>query len=299
MNLTTIKNAVTSRVGRQILVGQKNAPTFLFVAGTAGVVASTVLACRATLKLEEVLEESEKLREQARTLKHANYSEADRKRDHTIIMQRSAFAIGKLYAPSIALGVISISALTGSHVVLSRRNAAVMAAYSALDKGFSEYRNRVREEFGEDKDLVFRHGSETISEVVATKNGGSKTVKREAVPPGTPSIYARFFDEFSSSWQREPEYNRIFLTCQQNYANDTLRARGHIFLNEVYDSLNLPRSKAGAVVGWVLSNDGDNFVDFGIFDDNRERARAFVNGQEGSILLDFNVDGVIYDLLDD
>ena len=52
-----------------------------------------------------------------------------------------------------------------------------------------------------------------------------------------------------------------------------------------------------AVVGWVLGN-GDNCIDFGIWDSANEKARDFVNGREGAILLDFNVDGVIYDLID-
>ncbi|MCA1800666.1 MAG: DUF6353 family protein, partial [Actinobacteria bacterium] len=114
-----------------------------------------------------------------------------------------------------------------------------------------------------------------------------------------PSIYARYFDEGSTVWSRERDYNRLRIRAIQNYANDMLKARGHLFLNEVYDELGLPRSRAGAVVGWVMSKSGDNFVDFGIYNQENERARAFVNGQEQSILLDFNVDGVIYDLLED
>jgi hypothetical protein len=61
--------------------------------------------------------------------------------------------------------------------------------------------------------------------------------------------------------------------------------------------LGIDRSKAGSVVGWVITKEGtgDNFIDFGVFDGDNPRARDFVNGREGSILLDFNVDGVIYD----
>lgn len=294
MKLDVIKNAVTSKAARQVLIGKKHSPTILFGAGVVGVVASTVLACKATLKLEEVLDEAEHTRKAVNELQHHDYSQQDRAQDHAKITARTARNVAKLYAPSVAVGIVSVAALTGSHVVLSRRNAAVMAAYSALDKGFNQYRARVKEEFGEEKDREFRHGVETRSEVVETKDG-SKTIEHKSVAKGMPSIYARFFDEGSTLWQRQPDYNQFFLRCQQNYANDLLKARGHVFLNEVYDMLGLPRSKAGAVVGWVISKDGDNFVDFGVFEGNSERARAFVNGQEHSILLDFNVDGVIYD----
>lgn len=294
MKLELIKNAVTSKVGRQILIGQKHSPTLFFAGGVVGVVTTTVLACRATLKLEEVLEEAENLREQANTLEHKDYSEADRKQDHARITIRTAGKVTKLYAPAIAVGVVSIAALTGSHVVLSKRNAGLVAAYSALDKGFSEYRERVRDELGDNKDQEFRHGVETKSNIIDSEDG-KETVEQKVVPKGLPSVYARFFDDTSTSWSREAEYNRYFLSCQQNYANDLLRARGHIFLNEVYDMLGLPRNKAGAVVGWVMNKDGDNFVDFGIFNGDLFKNRDFVNGREGSILLDFNVDGVIFD----
>jgi hypothetical protein len=296
MDLQHLKNAVTSKVGRQILLSKKHSPTILFAGGVVGVVGATVMACRATLKLEEVLDEVEEKRKSVNELMHKDYSDVDRINDHRIITVQAAASVAKLYAPAVAVGVVSIAALTGSHVVLSKRNAAVMAAYSALDKGFNEYRARVRDELGDEKDQEFRHGTKTVEETVESDDG-KKTIKKKVVVPDVPSVYARFFDEGSKSWSRQPEYNQLFLNCQQNYANDLLRARGHVFLNEVYDMLGLERTKAGAVVGWILNGDGDNFVDFGIYDGKNERTRAFVNGDERSILLDFNVDGVIYDLI--
>jgi hypothetical protein len=294
MNLQTIKNAATSKVGRQILITKKHSPTLLFAGGVVGIVGTTVLACKATLKLEEVLEEAEKSHAQANELVHEDYSERDRKKDHVYIYVRTVVKVTKLYAPAVGLGIVSIGALTGSHVTLTKRNAGLTAAYAALDKGFNEYRDRVREEFGEEKEREIRQDIR-IRDVDIHDTETGKDHQYQIKAPGEPSIYARFFDECSSSWSRQPEYNMIFLKAQQNYANDRLRTRGHIFLNEVYDMLGLERSQAGAVVGWVISKDGDNYVDFGIWDGDRERSRAFVNGYEASVLLDFNVDGVIYD----
>lgn len=298
MKLEHVKNVVTSKIGRQILIGQKNSPTILFAAGVVGLVGSTVLACRATLKLEDILEDAETARDEVPHFYAEGYSEKKFAQAHARIGKRTTLQVVKLYTPSVVVGVVSVAALTGSHITLSRRNAAVMAAYSALDKGFNEYRTRVRDEYGEEKDLEFRHGSETRTEMLMDKNGDAKKVEHSVAPLGQPSIYARFFDDQSTQWKREADYNRVFLNCQQSYANDLLRSRGHLFLNEIYDSLGLSRSKAGAVVGWVLSKDGDNFVDFGLFD-NDSQSRRFVNGNEYSVLLDFNVDGVIYDLIED
>lgn len=298
MKVEALKNAFTSKVARQILVTKKNSPTIFFAAGVVGVVGSTVLACKATLKLEEVLDEAEVSRNLANDLVSPNYSDRDRQTDLVKIKVRTVGKIAKLYSPAIVVGGISIAALTGSHVTLTRRNTAIMAAYSALDKGFKEYRDRVREELGDEKDLEFRHGSETRVETVEGKKG-SETVEYKAAPPGVPSIYARFFDDSSRNWSRSPENNMFFLNCQQNYLNDRLRSRGHVFLNEVYDALGMKRTTAGQVVGWIISKDGDNFIDFGVYDGEKERNRAFVNGEEGSILLDFNVDGVVYDLIEE
>lgn len=289
-----IPNAVSVKAARQILLTQKHSPTLLFGVGIIGVVGSTVLACRATLKLEEVLVQTQNDLTVAKELEHAQYSDTDRKSDIAIIYVRSAISIGKLYAPSVLLGSASIGALTTSHTILSRRNIALTAAYTAIEKGFAEYRSRVIEKYGEEQDRKFRYDTEEV-EVVDNKGKKSKELR---VGPGGESIYARFFDQFSSSWSKEPEYNLLFIKCQQDYANDLLIARGHIFLNEVYDSLGIKRSAAGQVVGWVISDDGDNFVDFGIFDDTGA-CRDFVNGREGSILLDFNVDGLIWDKIDE
>jgi hypothetical protein len=295
MNLTKlVPTAITSRFGRQLLKAQNVSPTVLFAGGVVGVVSTAVLASRATLKLEDILEKNEQDSLKAKEALRVGpdvYSANDYQKDMAIIYTRTVVDIAKAYGPAILVGSASIAALTGSHVILNRRYAAVTAAYAALDKGFREYRERVVDEFGEETDRKFRYSTETV----AKKNEDGKEVTVKHMDPNSFSIYARFFDELCSAWQREPEYNNLFLRCQQNYANDLLHSRGHVFLNEVYDMLSMDRSKAGAVVGWVLSKDSDNFIDFGIFNGDRPRARDFVNGREGSILLDFNVDGLIYD----
>lgn len=109
------------------------------------------------------------------------------------------------------------------------------------------------------------------------------------------SKYARYFDESCSTWDKDPHQNLIFLKTQQSYANDLLKMRGYLFLNEVYHMLGLPKTKDGEVVGWIHDVDDalsldDGFVDFGIFSKLNE---DFVKGKRNSTLLDFNVDGNI------
>ena len=194
--------------------------------------------------------------------------------------------------------------MLASHDIMKKRNVALSAAYLTVDKSFKEYKQRVVDRFGEEVEKEIRYGikAEEIVETVVDEEGNETTVTEtvKTMNPTLYSDYARFFDEASPCWQNDPEYNLMFLRAQQQYANDLLRAKGRLFLNDVYEMLGIEKTKAGQIVGWVYDREnpnGDNFVDFGIYDMSKERVRAFVNGYETNILLDFNVDGNIWDLM--
>lgn len=293
-----IPNAVTVKVARTILVGKKHSPTILFAGGVVGVVATTVTACRATLKVEEVLEKTRDDFAKAKVVRDSNrpdYTESDYNKDMLYLYIRGAVDLGKLYGPSIVLGALSIAALTGSHNILTKRNAALTAAYSAVEKTFAQYRSRVVNELGEDKDREFRYGSTEKTIVEDTDKGPKKTQVKRAGLEGA-SMYARLFGEYTNkNWQPTREYNLLFLRAQQNYLNDQLQTNGHVLLNDAYDALGFERTKAGCVVGWI-KGEGDDEINFGIWSDrNMDRLHDFMIGVEDSILLDFNVDGIVYD----
>lgn len=301
MNLQLVKNAVTSRFGRQLLVARKHSPVVLFAAGVVGIGATVVLASRATLKAQAVLDKHRHALETANSLyndpkyKTDEYTDKDYKRDLAVVYSTTLVQLTKLYGPAVVLGLASIAALTGSHVVLSKRYASATAAYAAMHKGFQEYRKRVTDELGVDKDREFRYGLVDKEVVEETEEGPvTKTIK--TLGNKHVSIYARMFDQnTSSSWNKEPGYNRFFIQCQQNYANDMLKSRGYLFLNEVYNMLGLSWTKEGQLVGWVLGDCGDGYVDFGVFEGDRFMGQEFVNGNERSVLLDFNVTGIMFD----
>jgi hypothetical protein len=293
MNLSGIKNFVTSKAARQLLIAQKHSPVLLFGAGVVGVTATVVLACKGTLKLEETLVHHQKNMESLSEVK-GRMTEEEAVKTKALIYTKTVMEIGKLYAPAVIIGVVSIGCLTGSHVVLTKRNAGLTAAYAALEKGFNEYRKRIADEFGEDKEREFRY--DTIS-VTETNEKGERVTLPRVNPDGPLSPYAKIFDEHSSSWNNDPTYNLVFLRAMQQIMTDRLRAKGHLFLNEVYDDLGLERTPAGQVVGWVLGN-GDDYVDFGIFNSEMEPEHlAFFTGRENAIWLDFNVDGLVYKLI--
>lgn len=288
---------------------EKHSPELLMGAGVVGVVTTTVMACRATMKLNDILDECEETRNKIKEVENNpkyedRYSEEDARKDLVINYVQTGVKIAKLYAPSVALGVLSVGCLLGSHNVMQKRNAALSAAYLTVDKSFKEYKQRVIDRVGEEVEKEIRYGikAEEVATIVENEDGTETTVMEtvKTMDPNLYSDYARFFDEASPYWQKDPEYNLVFLRAQQQYANDLLRAKGRLFLNDVYEMLGIDKTKAGQIVGWVYDPEntvGDNFVDFGIYDMSKERVRAFVNGYEANILLDFNVDGNIWDLM--
>lgn len=303
MNLNKIGAVLTNKASRSVLVVKKFSPEILVGVGIVGLIGSTVMACNATLKVDAVLavakEKKDKI-DRATLLGTSDYTAQDRQKDLVITYVQTGADFAKLYGPAVLLGGLSIACILGSYNIMRKRNIAVVAAYKVLKDGFDKYRERVVEDLGTEKDLEYRHGTkmEKVEETVTDpETGKKKKVKKDVATYDSNHVsqYARFFDESCPQWSKTPEYNLLFLKTQQNYANDLLHARGHLFLNEVYDMLGMKHTQEGSVTGWVLSESSDNFVDFGIFDVRRKAAREFVNGDERSILLDFNVDGIIWD----
>lgn len=298
-----------NKVGFQI---KKHSPELLLITSIVTGAAATVLACKATLKVNDILEESKEniqkihtAAEEGVTASGLVYTEEDNKKDLTIVYVQTGVKLVKLYAPSIALGTLSLASVLASNNILKKRNVALAAAYTAIDNSFKDYRGRVVERFGKevDRELKYNIKAVDIQETVVDEDGNETTITKtvEAIDdPNFISNYAKFFDEYSSYWTKDPEYNLMFLRAQQAYANDKLKAQGYLFLNEVHELLGLEKTKEGQVVGWIYDPEnpiGDNYVDFGIYDIHKRANREFVNGYNRSILLDFNVDGNIWELM--
>jgi hypothetical protein len=299
MNIKSISNAVTSKLGRQGLKLQKSSPTPMFAGGVVGILATVVLASRATLKVEGVLDEHDaKLAKVEKAIEiNAEYAANDSGRDRALVYAQTAGQMLKLYGPAVLVGAASIGLLTGSHVTLQRRNAGLIAAYTAIEQGFKEYRARVTAELGEDKDREFRYGTAEKEIYSETKKGEPKVdITKVASDMAGSSIYARWFDVENENWNPVPEKSLYFLKMHQIRLNNLLDARGHVFLNEVYDRLGMPRTPEGQAVGWLKNSPrGDGYIDFGIWDDDQvDKTLDFVHGLKDKILVDFNVDGPIY-----
>lgn len=301
-NKTEIMKSVNGVASKAVMKLKKHSPEILVVAGIAGTVVSAVLACKATTKVAEILDETKGTLSTIHegmengAINGQEYTTEDGKKDTVVVYAQTGMKLAKLYAPAIILGTMSITSILASNNILRKRNVALGAAYAAINKSFKEYRGRVIERFGEQVDTELKYGikAKKFEEIeVDSETGKEKKVKKTVMvaDPNLQSDYAVYFDSKSRNYETNPDYNRMFLKAQQAFANDKLQTRGHLFLNEVLDDLDLPRTPAGQIVGWT--KDGpDGYVNFRIVEVERETEDG---RHEPALLLDFNVEGNIWE----
>ena len=301
-NKTEIMKSVSGAINKTTMTLKKHSPEILVVAGVVGAVASAVIACKATTKVGKITEEAKDMIDSIHeaekngvTPAGETYTKEDCQKDLAITYVQTGIKYAKLYAPAVILGSLSVTSILASNNILRKRNVALGAAYAAIDKSYKEYRGRVIERFGEqvDKELKYNIKAKKFEEIETDpETGKQKKVKKTVMvaDPNLQSDYAVYFDNKSRNYETNMDYNRMFLKAQQQYANDKLQARGHVYLNEVLDDLDLPRTPAGQIVGWT--KDGpDGYINFRIIEVERETEDG---RHEPALLLDFNVEGNIW-----
>ena len=306
--LSKVSTSAAKFAGKAEFAIKKNSPEILLGAGIVGFVGTIVLACRATCRADEVLEfHRRKIKdiEDAKEIADADpegemsYDVEIYRQDKAIRYLKTTGNLAKLYAPTVAVGALSLACILTSRNIMQKRYLGVVAAYNGLSAAFEEYRKRVRDEYGEGLDKHFRYGT-TYEELPVYDENGKKTKEKEQVEKTETGMVmqtddsCRFFDSSNPNWDKNPAFSMMWLRGQQNILNDLLHTRGHVFLNEVYDALGFPHTPQGAVLGWI-DGEGDNCIDFGLYDQNKENVRRFVNGVDNVIMLEFNHDGVIWD----
>ena len=317
MNFKTLGRKAVSRMGSQILTVKTHSPVILIGTGAVGFTATVVLACRATLKLSDILAEGEENLKKANAASAEKFGEDEIKKAKFGVKLQTAVNVAKAYAPAFAVGIFTLACVTGSYTILKKRNAGLAAAYAVVDKGFKDYRKRVVEDQGVEKDFEYANGVETVQVVVEDEDGtlATKTVKgldQDSIRTANPEkTYKRLFHgperdadgnlveggyEGHKQWSDIPLQNQFFLQTRQSELNDLLRYQGHLFLNQAYDILGFEPTIAGQEVGWLKNpkdGEGDGYVSLGIWDNGTYRGIEWLNGNSDSILLDFNVDGPI------
>lgn len=311
--MAKVSNKMWEVGGRHMARLSAHSPELLMGLGVVCVVGAVVAAGVASRKIDEIVDEHvdetnrihEAFDEEKKLKDGSTYSKENKQKDLVVTYGQTALKFAKLFAPTAILLTVGIGCFIGSHHILNRKFLCVVAAYSQLEDSFNEYRGRVIEEYGEEKDYMFRNGLREQKQTIVDEEGKKKkevVLSKDADIDGPAgSVYSKFFDSASRYWKKgNPNANLLYAKSQEMewnrvFKNRAERGNGFVFLNEIYAAFDLPLTHTGSICGWVWDDDGDNYIDFGIFDDSKEANRRFVNGYEDCILLDFNCQGMISD----
>ena len=286
------------------LTVRKHSPEILMVAGVIGTVAGAVMACKETLELEDVLDEckQEKIELEEQYAMCEQYSEDALKKDQVKLTIKQAVKIVKLYAPSVIMEATSIGVIFASNDIMRKRNASMAAAYATLNSMYKRYRQNVIESYGEevDKDMRFGVKHEKVTEI--DEDGNKVKIDARIVDLDNTALaisdYSRFFQSGCRGFdENSGRYNILYLKGIQAMFNNKLIADGYVMLNDVYRELGFDTIPEGWSIGWVYDETnpiGDNYIDFGLYEARNKNQRA-VNDWEPVILMDFNVDGNLYE----
>lgn len=308
--MASVKDKMMTYIHKAKFVLSKNSPKILLGVGIAAEIGSTALAVYSTMKIDTVMDHHrdkmikiQKDAKRAESDEELVYDEKAQKHDKTMVYVETSAEMVRLYLPTIFLTATGVGCILSSYGIASKRYAELAAAFTAVSKKFTDYRQNVRKKYGNEQDRVF------YQDIVETKekgeDGKNHQVKKykddEKDHKVTRDDLSVYFDEYSVYWDKyNPEMNVAHLRSVLQMANDQLIAEGHLFLNDVYKMLGLSDTSAGAVLGWIYDDDHPtSYVDFNVFGVNSDDPWDYNNncpwdGQMG-ILLDFNVDGIIYD----
>ncbi len=303
----SMKETLVRFGNKALLQLDKHSPQILVGLGIATGVAATGLAVYSTLKVDKVVDHHQnKMADIARKAKQAEqddelvYEDRAKKHDKAMVYVETGAELTRLYMPTILLTGVSVACVLSAHHILDKRYTAAAAAFTAVSKEFSDYRSRVRKQFGEEKERDIYQGI-VEKEVVDDETGETKTERTYDESTVDKDELSRFFDEYSIYWDKNnPDQNIAHIRSVLHQANDQLYANGHLFLNDVYRMLGIADSKEGAVLGWIVDDEHQNtYVDFGVYGVNSDDPWDFLNGETWDgrmgIRLTFNVDGIIYD----
>lgn len=293
-----LPESVTRLGGRTLLKLKAGSPTILVVAGVVGLGATAIVAAKATRKIDPILEEHKQARADI-GYSVTTASTLERRKELLALYTNTGFELGKLYGPALFIGTTSAISVLGGHHILRARQIATMAAYSGLLDQFRSYRGRVAQTLGKDVERGIyegAHGEWQENPDMA----GDKALVPKFEPDETGAYLRPWFEETNPNFNvLDARLNYLFLKGVQSHMNQRLRINGHVMLNDVLDSLHLPRCPEGAIVGWVWEGDGDNYIDLGFMTSIDPDSVEFRNavGRATPVRLNFNIDGIVYHLI--
>ena len=289
-----VPKSLTRAAGTSALKLKAHSPTILVVAGVVGFGATAVMAARATRNLDKVVHEH-KVKRYDIVAGEVELAPRERKNQLVKLYGGTTMELARVYGPTIVVGSLSAAAILSGHNILRKRHVATMVAYSGLLEEFKQYRGRVAKTVGAEAEQEIYQGAHA-EWVDDDEHPGEK--KRVMVYDQSADLYLRpWFDETNFNFSKDPVQNYLFLKGVQQHMNNLLEIRGHVFLNDVFDAIGLPRCREAQVAGWRKNGDGDQYISFGFLESKDPNTVAFCSGHEPRVRLNFNIDGVIWDLI--
>ena len=201
----------------------KHSPEILTGIGIAGMITTTVLAVKATPKAIRLIEE------------------AKEEKGEDLTKAETVKTCWKAYIPAAAICVASTACLIGASSVSIRRNAMLATAYKLSETAFSEYKEKVVETIGDEKEKIVR---EKVSEERIKKN---PLTKNEIIM--TDYGDTQFYETLSGRYFKSDieQIKKVVNYLNKDMLQDMF---GTISLNEFYDELELERIDLGDELGW-------------------------------------------------
>lgn len=193
----------------------RNGSTILTCIGGVGVVATSIMAVKATPKALYLLEQAK-----------------EEKGEELTVVEKIVTA-GPSYIPAIVTGAATIACIFGANTLSRRNQAALASAYALLDRSYKEYKAKIKDIYGED-------GERQVREAIVVDK-----YEDEGFEPATDKIL--FYEEFSS---RYFEATMSQVLTAEYLLNRKLILFDGVRLNDFYEWLGIEPIAAGEVLGW-------------------------------------------------
>lgn len=232
----------------------RNSSTILTVLGGIGVIATAVLAAKASPKAAALIESKEE------------------DKGEELTKWEVVKTATPAYIPAIVTGVSTIACIFGANILNKHQQASLASAYALIDNSYKAYKDKLKELYGEEahNNIIDALAVEKAEEI-GVYNYGPVSLCNLSIEDGT-SEPRLFYDEFS---------NRYFETTIEQvinaeyHFNRNFVLRGYAFLNEFYEFLGLECTEYGNQVGWS-SEDETYWIEFNhrkvLLDDDRLEA---------------------------
>lgn len=225
---------LSNALDNTVLYLKNHSATVLTCVGAVGVVVTSVLTAKATIKATEIV----------------NEAECERKRN--LSKSEIVKLTATTYIPPVLVGASTIACIFGANVFNRNQQAALMSAYALVDNSFKEYKNKLKELYGEEthNSIINSIMVEKAEEVYPYAQGFASS--SSLIPDGYSGKVKLFYEPLS---KRFFESTMEQVMNAEYHFNRNFVLRGLAILNELYEFLGLEATDYGEIMGWAIEDE--------------------------------------------